>query len=213
MPAFCMILLGPPGSGKGTQAAELVGKLDIEHIASGDLLRHHQAKGTDLGLRAKQFMEQGLLVPDELVIEMVLERIKEVAEGDSVVLDGFPRTLDQARALDQALGSKGINLIISITVSNEELVRRLSGRVICRDCQTPYQQQQGIQTCMKCGGELYQRADDSPEAVLKRLEVYGAQTTPLLEFYQLQGKLKVIDGEQNVCEVSHALVSTIENTK
>jgi adenylate kinase len=182
----------------------------MEHISSGDLLRHHQANGTDLGHRAKHFMEQGLLVPDELVIAMVLERINEVTAGNSVVLDGFPRTIDQAQALDQSLGSGGINLVISINVSSEELVRRLSGRVICRDCQTPYQQQEGIKTCVKCGGDLYQRDDDSSDAVLKRLEVYGAQTEPLLEFYRLQGKLEVIQGEQNVSDVSRALVSTVE---
>ena len=143
---------------------------------------------------------------------MVLNKINEVSGEKSIVLDGFPRTLDQARALDHSLGLDGIKLIISINVSNEELVRRLGGRVICKDCQIPYQQESGVHSCEKCGGELYQRPDDSPEAVMKRLEVYETQTEPLLEFYQLQGKLKVIDGEQNVNEVSNALVSAIKNT-
>lgn len=213
MPAFRLILSGPPGSGKGTQASVLVEKLCMEHIASGDLLRHHQANGTELGNRAKQYMEQGLLVPDELVIQIVLERIRKVGDESSVVLDGFPRTLDQAQALDHALGSQGIDLIISIDVPNHELVRRLSGRVICKECQTPYQQKQELTSCEKCGGGLYQRADDTPEAVSKRLEVYREQTAPLLEFYQLQGKLKVINGEKDVSKVSHDLVETIEHSR
>lgn len=210
-----VILLGAPGAGKGTQAGFISQELGMAHIASGDLFREALNKGTELGMLAKPYMEKGLLVPDEITINLILERIAAADCSKGFILDGFPRTLKQAQALDKALSEKsqGIDRALYIKVSEEELLRRLSGRWICRQCQTPYHivysPPKAAGKCDKCGGELYQRADDTVEAVKKRLEVYFAQTAPLIEYYQKVGKLVEIDGDQSIEEVGKDSVGAL----
>jgi adenylate kinase len=202
-----LILLGAPGSGKGTQAERLPQATGLVHIASGDLFRQAEREGTELGKLAKSYMEKGLLVPDEVTIRMILERIAESSQG--FILDGFPRTMEQAQALDIALAEVPIDKVIYIKVPQEELLRRLSERWICRQCETPYNLVSSppkvAGKCDLCGGELYQRPDDNKETVQKRLEVYFAQTTPLISYYQQRGKLVEIDGEKTIKEVSKQL--------
>jgi adenylate kinase len=210
-----VILLGAPGAGKGTQAKWLAQQLGIAHIASGDIFRQHQQKGTPLGLLAKSYMEKGDLVPDQVTIDMVLERLLESDCKNGYVLDGFPRNSGQASALDNALSQKNesVTASIHIQVSDEELIRRLSGRFICRGCQTPYHSEDFIPKlqgqCDYCSGELYRRDDDNPEAVANRIKVYRKETTPLLEYFQKQGKLDNVDGEQGIDEVNHALINIL----
>jgi len=209
--------LGAPGSGKGTQAGAISERLGIAHIASGDLFREAQNRGDELGRQVKSYMEQGLLVPDEITIRMILERIAAPDCAGGFILDGFPRTLEQAKALDRALGERGeaVDMVLWIEVSREELVRRLGGRFICRDCQTPYHQETSppriAGRCDRCGGELYQRPDDSPETVRKRIEVYFEQTAPLLDYYKETGKpVKVIDGEGSIEEVEERAITALK---
>ncbi|HEY48516.1 MAG TPA: adenylate kinase [Dehalococcoidia bacterium] len=211
-----VILLGAPGAGKGTQAALISQRLGLAHIASGDLFRQEQASGSELGKVAKSYMEKGLLVPDEVTVKMILGRIAAPDCAQGVLLDGFPRTLEQAKALDEALAEEGkrINMVLYIKVSNEELLRRLSGRWICRNCQAPYNivelPSKVPGKCDACGGELYQRPDDTAETARKRLDVYFTQTMPLIEYYTKAGKLVEIDGEKGIEEVGEELVAAIE---
>jgi adenylate kinase len=211
-----VVFLGAPGAGKGTQAANVAKELKLAHIASGDLFRQALAQGTELGIQAKSYMEKGMLVPDEITIRMVLERLSAPDCKGGVILDGFPRNLEQAEALDKALArqAKGIDKVVYIKVSEEELLKRLSGRWICRNCQTPYHEVNSPPKvkgkCDKCGGELYQRADDTVETVKKRLQVYFAQTAPLIDYYTKAGKLLEIDGEGGVDEVSRRIVAALD---
>ncbi|MEE8471715.1 MAG: adenylate kinase [Dehalococcoidia bacterium] len=208
-----LILLGAPGAGKGTQAGVLSRDLGLTHIATGDLFREAIKKETGLGKRVKDFVEKGLLVPDEITIELLLERIEALEGG--IVLDGFPRTLEQARALDGALGDRerAVDSAVYIRVSSEELLRRLSGRWICRECQTPYHAQSSPPrvpgVCDRCDGELYQREDDTAETVRKRLGVYFAQTAPVIDFYRGQAKLVEVNGEQEVDVVGADMVGAL----
>ena len=210
-----VVLLGPPGAGKGTQAKQLAHVAGVPHVASGDLFRQHQEEGTELGRIAKGYMEKGELVPDEVVIRMVLERIHGPDTEDGYILDGFPRTLEQAEALDEALGKDGatIDLVPLVEVGQEELVRRLAGRWLCSRCQTPYHEetappaQPGV--CDVCGGPLYQRPDDRAEAVSRRLEVYQEQTALLVEYYQRQGKLRKVNGQQEIDKVAADLLKAV----
>jgi adenylate kinase len=210
-----LILLGAPGSGKGTQAKNIAEKVGITHVASGDLFRAAATRGDDLGKQAKYFMEKGLLVPDEITIKMILERIDAPDCLKGVMLDGFPRTLEQAKALDQALGKKKqkIDRVFYIKVSTDELVRRLSGRFICRKCQAPYHKVSSPPKkegkCDKCGGELYQRADDTPETVRKRIDVYTKETTPLIDYYKKAKKLVEIKGEGNIDSITENIVASL----
>ncbi|MFQ5875163.1 MAG: adenylate kinase [Dehalococcoidia bacterium] len=210
-----IILLGPPGAGKGTQAAILSRGLGIAHIASGDLFRQAQEQGTPLGLQAKAYMERGELVPDDITVRMILERLEARDCQRGAILDGFPRTLQQAGALDEALAEnqKRIDAVLYIKVSEEELVRRLSGRWICKSCQTPYHTVSSppkvAGVCDRCGGELYQRPDDSEETVRARLRVYMKQTAPLIDYYVNCNKLVEVDGEQSIEEVSRSLVAVL----
>jgi len=207
-----IILLGAPGAGKGTQAVYLAQKLNLVHIATGDLFRQAIEQGTELGIQAKSYMEKGILGPDELTIRMVFERLSAPDCESGVVFDGFPRNLKQAEALDEALArqAKAIDRVVYIKVSEEELLKRLSGRWICRNCQTPYHAINSPPEvwgkCDKCGGELYQRPDDTVETVKKRLQVYFAQTTPLIDYYNQADKLTEVDGEGGIDEVGGRMI-------
>lgn len=206
-----LILLGAPGSGKGTQAQGIAKLLTVPHVATGDLFRQHQARGTELGKLAQGYMERGELVPDEVTVQMLLGRIAEPDCGRGYILDGFPRTLAQARALDAALAPRDqqVDKALYIEVSEEELLRRLGGRWICRVCQAPYHEitapPKVSGRCDKDGGELYQRADDSRETARRRLEVYFQQTAPLLDYYRGSGKLVSVNGEGAIDDVGRRL--------
>ena len=210
-----IIFLGAPGVGKGTQAAAVAQELNLGYIASGDLFRQAIEQKTELGTQVKSYVEKGGLVPDELTIKMVLERMSVPDCEPGAVLDGFPRTQAQAEALEKALAqqAKTIDRVVYIKVSEEELLKRLSGRWICRRCQTPYHAVNSPPKvwgrCDKCGGELYQRPDDTDEAIKKRLQVYFAQTAPLIDYYTVKGKLVEVDGEGDVGEVKERIMAVI----
>jgi adenylate kinase len=210
-----MIFLGAPGAGKGTQAVTVAQELGLVHIASGDLFRQALEQGTELGVQVKSYMEKGMLVPDAITIQMVLERILAPDCESGVILDGFPRNLEQATALDEALLEQGkaIDKVVYIKVTQQELLNRLSGRWICRQCQTPYHATNSPPKvwgeCDNCGGEIYQRPDDTVETVKKRLEVYFAQTAPLIDYYTKADKLLEVDGEGNVNEVGRRIFTAL----
>jgi len=212
-----IILLGAPGAGKGTQAATLAEKLGAAHIATGDLFRQALEQGTELGMQAKSYMEKGTLVPDEITAQMVLDRISAPDCEAGIILDGFPRNLEQAEALDKALArqERAIDKVVYIKVPEEELLKRLSGRWICRKCQAPYHAVDSppkvAGKCDRCGGELYQRADDNAETIKNRLEVYFAQTAPLIDYYARAGKLLEVNGEGSVAEVSQRAVAALNS--
>ncbi len=210
-----IILFGAPGAGKGTQAIHVAQRLNLVHIATGDLFRQAIEQGTELGTQAKSYMERGMLVTDEITIGMVLERMSAPDCASGVVFDGFPRNLEQARVLDEALAkqNKAIDKVVYIKVSKEELIRRLGGRWICRDCQTPYHAVDSPPKvwgrCDKCGGELYQRSDDTAETVKKRLQVYFTETAPVTDYYTQAAKLTELDGEGNVDEVGDRIIAVL----
>lgn len=206
--------MGPPGSGKGTQAANLAEQLGVYSVSSGDLFRDHQRRNTELGQLARSYMERGVYVPDDVTIGMIIEWIEDPDHSGGFVLDGFPRTQAQAQALDDALSDRGgIDRVILISVSDDELVRRLGGRIICSDCQTPYNLNSSPPSvegkCDDCGGSLYQRDDDKAEVVSRRIEVYNQETQPILDYYRKAGILSDVDGEQSVESVSDALQSAV----
>ena len=209
-------MLGAPGAGKGTQADILSQKMNLPHIASGDLFRQALEEKTEVGLLAKSYMDKGELVPDQITIRMILERINQPDCASGCLLDGFPRTLDQAEVLDKALTKQGksIDKAIYIEVPNEELVKRLSGRWLCRTCQTPYHTISSSPKtpgkCDKCGGELYQRSDDNAETVKERLSVFFAQTVPILDYYNKQNKLIRVNGDLGIREVAREIISVLQ---
>ena len=213
---MCLVLLGPPGAGKGTQAKMLAQTLGVPHIASGDLFRYHQRKGTPLGLKAMEYMGQGLLVPDEITIAMVLEQLLNPGAQKGSLLDGFPRNLAQAEALDEALAGRGqeVHRAIFIKVPEEELVRRLTGRLVCSQCQAVYHRENFPTArpgkCDLCGGELDQRQDDTLEALGTRMQVYRDETQPVLDYYCRAGKLVEVDGLGTVVEVGHRLIPSLQ---
>lgn len=202
-----ILLMGPPGAGKGTQAEKLTELFNIPHISTGDMFRKAQKDGTELGLKAKSYMEKGQLVPDEVTIGIVRERLAEEDCKSGFLLDGFPRTVQQADALDQILTDLGTHLdaVLNIEVAKDFLVERLTGRRVCRGCGATYHVKfnapkvEGV--CDKCGGELYQRADDTIETVGNRLDVYAEQTAPLIDYYAAKDLIKNIDGSQSVEKV------------
>ena len=210
-----IIFLGAPGAGKGTQAAKVAQELRLVHIATGDLFRQAIEQGTELARKTQHYMEKGLLVPDEITIQMVLERISAPDCAAGVIFDGFPRNLKQAEALDEALAEQGkaIDKAVVIEVSNAELLKRLGGRWICRQCQAPYHAVSSPPKvwgkCDRCGGELYQRPDDTEETVKKRLQVYFAETAPLMDYYTQAGKLLELDGEGGVDEVGGRIIEAL----
>lgn len=184
-------------------------------VGSGDLFRDHQKRNTELGRLARSYMERGVLVPDDLTIRMVMDWIESEAKCGGFLLDGFPRTLGQAEALDKELSSTGgLDRVLYVNVSTEELVRRLTGRLVCRDCGATYHRvfnpPPDYGKCAECGGELYQREDDKPQAVGKRLQVYFAETAPLVDYYRAVGILREIDGEHTIDQVSEALIRQVE---
>ncbi len=213
-----IIFLGAPGAGKGTQAARVAEELKLRHIATGDLFRQAQSQDTELARQAKYYMEKGTLVPDGITMQMVLERIAAPDCQGGVIFDGFPRNLGQAEALDKALSGQGkaIDKVVYIKVSEEELLKRLSGRWICRQCQTPYHEVNSPPKvkgkCDKCGGELYQRADDTVETIKKRLGVYFNETAPLIDYYTRAGKLLEIDGEGDMEEIKERIVASLSRS-
>ncbi|MED0714165.1 MULTISPECIES: adenylate kinase [Aeribacillus] len=202
-----LVLMGLPGAGKGTQAEKIVEKYNIPHISTGDMFRAAIKDGTELGLQAKSYMDKGELVPDEVTIGIVRERLGKNDTDKGFLLDGFPRTVAQAEALEQILKelNKEIDYVINIHVDQEILMERLTGRRICKNCGATYHlvfnppKEEGI--CDKCGGNLYQRADDNAETVGNRLEVNLKQSKPLLDFYKSKGYLKNIDGQQEINKV------------
>ena len=210
-----VILLGPPGAGKGTQAARVADELGVTRAASGDLFRENLRNETELGLIAKSYMDKGALVPDDVTIRLVMSWISAPDQGEGFVLDGFPRTLPQAEALDSALEPNGgLDRVLYVNVAEDELVRRLAGRFICRVCQTPYHEtasppkEQG--KCDDCDGELYQRDDDKAEVVKRRLQVYFEETQPLVGYYRNSGVLREVDGEGAVGDVGNLLVEALQ---
>jgi len=211
-----LVLFGPPGAGKGTQAQLLVERLKIAHISSGDLFRHHLQNGTPLGLKAAYYMNRGVLVPDELTIDIVLEKVMSVNTEEGFILDGFPRTRFQAGALEEALQTKarGLDKVIYIDVPEDELLRRLEGRYICRQCQAPHsipadKPADQESTCERCGGELYQRTDDRSEAVQTRNEVYRTETVPVLDFYRERDILADIAGVDTIEQINRKVLEAL----
>ncbi|MDD5287670.1 MAG: adenylate kinase [Dehalococcoidales bacterium] len=210
-----VVFLGAPGAGKGTQAAEVAKALKLAHIATGDMFRDAQKKGTKLAMEAKTYMDKGMLVPDEITIKMVLERISAPDCKNGVIFDGFPRNLAQAQALDKAMAgqSKAIDHVVYIRVAEQELLKRLGGRWICRQCQTPYHEVASPPKvkgkCDKCGGELYQRSDDVPATIKERLKVFFAQTAPLIDYYTKTGKLREVNGEGGMEEIKQRILNAV----
>lgn len=211
-----IIMLGAPGAGKGTQAKRIAAKYGIPHISTGDIFRANIKNGTELGKKAKEYMDQGLLVPDELVVDLVIDRFKQPDCEKGYVLDGFPRTIPQAKALDEALAKNGdaVQYAIDVDVPDEEIVTRMSGRRACVNCGGTYHivtippKQEGI--CDTCSAALVLRDDDQPETVKKRLSVYHDQTQPLIDYYQAKGILKSVDGTKIMDVIFDQIVEILE---
>ncbi len=208
-----VILLGPPGSGKGTQAGTIVERTGMVHVASGDLFRAALRDGTELGLRAKGYMDKGELVPDAVVIDMILERISQPDCAGGVLFDGFPRTLEQAQALERALSARdtSIDSVIYMQVPDDVLIKRISGRLTHKDSGAVYNRyfnppRDSEGRDISDSPEFYQRPDDNEATVKKRLEVYHTQTSPLIGYYQQQGRLHTIDGDQDMETVAQAML-------
>lgn len=210
-----IIMLGAPGAGKGTQAKMIAEKFNIPHISTGDIFRANIKNGTELGKKAKAFMDQGILVPDELTCDLVVDRIAKPDCSNGFILDGFPRTIPQAQALDRALAALGtdIDYAIDVDCPDDLIVARMSGRRACVGCGATYHivfnapKQEGI--CDVCGEKLIQRDDDHPETVQKRLDVYHDQTQPLISFYEGKGKLKTVDGTVDMKDVFTAIMDIL----
>ncbi|QSX06010.1 adenylate kinase [Sedimentibacter sp. zth1] len=209
------ILLGPPGAGKGTQAETIVNEFKIPHVSTGDMFRKNIKEQTQLGKKVKSYLDKGALVPDELTVEIVKDRISQVDCKNGFLLDGFPRTLEQANALDNVLSELGqkLDYVINIEVDSKLLIDRAVGRRICKDCGQTYHllfnkpTKEGV--CDKCGGELYQRKDDTEETVANRINVYQNQTQPLIEYYTNKGCIININGEQSIDKVSRDIISNL----
>ncbi len=210
-----IVMLGAPGAGKGTQAKKIAEKYKIPHISTGDIFRSNIKNGTELGKKAKGYMDQGLLVPDELTCDLVVDRISQPDATDGYVLDGFPRTIPQAEALTQALVKRGekVDFAINVEVPDEHIIHRMSGRRACLSCGATYHVEynppKAGDHCDTCGGDLVLRDDDKPETVKKRLDVYHAQTQPLIDYYQKAGALAEVDGTQDIDIVFQDIVKIL----
>ena len=210
-----IVMLGAPGAGKGTQAKKIADKYGIPHISTGDIFRANLKEGTELGMKAKGYMDQGLLVPDDLTLDLIMDRFKNPDCAGGYVLDGFPRTIPQAQALTEALAAEGdaIDYAVDVEVPDENIVNRMSGRRACLSCGATYHivyaapKTEG--KCDRCGESLVLRDDDKPETVKKRLDVYHAQTQPLIEYYTEQGKLAKVDGTMSVEDVFAAITDIL----
>lgn len=199
-----VVLLGKQGAGKGTQCAALSSQYEIPHVSTGDILRAAVREGTELGVKVKAVMDAGDLVSDDLVVALVQERFAQTDAARGALLDGFPRTLAQARALDVMLGDEKVSLCVNLDVPTSLVVDRLSKRRVCQECGAIFRADEpaGVSgTCEKCGGDLMQRADDQPEAITTRLEAYERDTAPLLDYYRERGLLSTVNGDQSVAEV------------
>ncbi len=211
-----LLLMGPPGAGKGTQAEGLVKKYSIPHISTGEIFRAALREGTPLGLQAKDYMDKGQLIPDEIVVAIVVDKLESEECVSGFLLDGFPRTLPQAEAITQRLVGMGVNIdaAINIEVPAKILIERLTGRRVCQKCSSTYHlkhnppQVRGV--CDTCGGELHQRDDDTLETVQERLEVYNRQTQPLIDYYRQQGILISVDGTQEIQAVLEAITAALK---
>lgn len=211
-----VVMLGAPGAGKGTQAKMIASKYNVPHISTGDIFRANIKEGTELGKKAKSYMDQGLLVPDELVVDLVVDRLQQEDCSNGYVLDGFPRTIPQAEALDAALSKLGTKLdsALDIDVADEFIVNRMGGRRACLTCGATYHvvnippKTEGI--CDTCGGELVLRDDDKPETVVKRLSVYHEQTQPLIDYYKNSGILVTLDGTQDMNDVFTSICAVLD---
>ena len=203
-----LVFLGPPGAGKGTQADKICREMSIPHISTGDMLRSAIANATPTGLRAKAYVEAGALVPDEVLIDMVRDRLNEADCANGYLLDGFPRTVHQAQALDEI---KAPDMVVDMEVEDEHLLSRLTGRRVCRACQGTFHisSLEDEKVCPVCGGELYRRMDDAPETIQNRLNVYHTQTAPLIDFYRRAGKLAPVNGEGTPEEVTAAILRAL----
>lgn len=211
-----LVLLGPPGAGKGTQASAIIKKYNIPHISTGDIFRANIKKSTELGKKAKAYMDKGQLVPDELVVSIVKDRLLEDDCKDGFLLDGFPRTVKQAEALDEELTKMELKLdhVINIDVESDELIKRAVGRRICKNCGATYHIEfnppKKEEECDVCGGELYQRDDDTEKTVANRIEVYLKETKPLVDYYTKKGIIFSVDGKQAIEDVFKDIVKSLE---
>lgn len=211
-----IVMLGAPGAGKGTQAKMIASKYHIPHISTGDIFRANIKEGTELGNKAKNFMDQGLLVPDELVVDLVVDRLTWDDAKEGYVLDGFPRTIPQAEALTKALADRAetLDVAIDIEIPDQNIIDRMGGRRACVACGATYHivnippQKEGI--CDKCGAELILRDDDKPETVTKRLEVYHDQTQPLIDYYSAEGVLREVDGTADMADVFAVICKVLD---
>jgi adenylate kinase len=211
-----IVLFGPPGAGKGTQAKFLAEEFNIPHISTGDILRENVKKGTALGMKARSYMDKGELVPDQLLNDLVRSRLEEPDTKKGFLLDGYPRTIPQAKALDEVMDdlNRKLSAVVNIDVGTSALVKRLSGRRICKSCGSSYHvafnPPKVKDTCDTCAGELYQRADDTEEAIKNRLAVYKKQTQPVLDYYKKKGVLVDIDGDTEIEEVKADVIRALE---
>lgn len=211
-----LILLGPPGAGKGSQAKSLAARYTIPHISTGDILRAAVRDKTELGVKAKSYMDKGALVPDALVVEMVADRLKMDDCKAGFILDGFPRNIPQAEAVEMMLSALGkkTDKVINIQVSHREIIKRLSGRWVCRNCGEGYHiifnPSMEEKKCDKCKGEIYQRDDDKEDTILARLKVYDEQTSPLIDFYKKKGSLVTVDGIGGFQEITEKIVNVVK---
>ena len=210
-----IVLLGAPGAGKGTQAVLLVEELKVPHISTGDIFRSNIVNGTELGKKAKEYIDKGALVPDEVTVGIVEDRLKKSDCSNGFILDGFPRTIPQAESLDEILEAMGtaLDYVVDIDVADEHIIKRLSGRRVCPGCGASYHiihnppAKPGI--CDKCGKEIIQRKDDEEETILNRLKTYHIQTEPLIDYYRKQGKLLSVDGRQNIEDIARNILKAI----
>jgi len=212
-----LVLVGPPGAGKGTQAEFIAAHIAVPKISTGDIFRANVSQGTPLGIEARRFMDAGELVPDEITINMVRDRLSEPDASDGFLLDGFPRTVPQAAALDKLLADLGVNLdlVLELVVDDDEVIRRLSGRRTCHGCgkiwHVEYDNPSREGVCDRCGGQLFQRDDDKPATIVNRLREYAAKTAPLVDYYGAQGKLVGIDATGPVEDVTVRAIDALRS--